>query len=230
MKTRLAAARVTGSLAASGLALVCLPHVAFAGVGISVTPTFPAAVTIGTTAPASLSIAWANADDGSGTYTTHSDNISGVTLTPACGEGSFSSTCGLPEPNNPITLSMTGTGSSGCTVIGDPSAVVSQFTLTPQAGGAYSITPSFQLLPNATCVISFVASFNSKPTQDSAPTFGGVQTAIHAGAIAVDATNSVHGGGVGGGTISFPTLTTTPVPAQANLVDGGIPRGPRRPS
>ena len=208
----------------AAMALLFVTNAALAGVGISVTPTFPSAVKVGDTYNASLLIKWTNADaPGQSFYTTHTNRVTDVTLTPACGVVSSNSTCdpGFEEPSNPIQILGPGTGSTGCRSANDPNVQVTTFTVIPPAvpGGAYSFSPDFQLLPGGQCQINFQVKINGKATKDAIQSFGGIQTSIHTGATATDNDSGEQAGGVGGGTVSFPSFTTLQIPANATLQD-----------
>ena len=53
---------------------------------------------------------------GESIYTLHSNTVSNVTLTPACGVGGETATCdrAFQEPSNPIEILGPATGSDGC--------------------------------------------------------------------------------------------------------------------
>src|SRR5438876_908508 len=103
-----------GGLAALFGVLLFAAMPVLAGVGLGVTPTFPTSVKAGQTGvAASLQIAWGNTSPND----THGNNVSNITLTPACGAFVSSADC----PSAPadfrdptiFTLSSSGTG-VGC--------------------------------------------------------------------------------------------------------------------
>ena len=129
-----------GALATLFGALFLCAMPALAGVGLGVTPTFPATVKAGQTGvPASLQIAWGNSI-GNGNEG-HADNVTAIQLTPTCGTFTNSVDC----PSAPtdfrdpgiFTLSSSGTG-VGC-------GGVTTFTIAvvDAPSGKVAITPGF---------------------------------------------------------------------------------------
>src|SRR6185295_6367558 len=94
-----------------------------AGVGVGVTPTFPPTVKQGQTAvSASLQIAWANTLPND----THADNITSITLTPACGTFVSSTDC----PSAPTDFRQPGVFTFSSSGTGVNCGGVTTFTIT----------------------------------------------------------------------------------------------------
>ena len=202
---------------------------ALAGVGLGVTPVFPSTVRVGqTNVPADLVISWQNTPPND----THGNIVTAIQITPSCGSvPAGSATCppadveaGTPTP---ISLSMTATGSADCRDPANPTVVPNparQFVITPPAvpGGPWTITPDFFLPVNGTCILSFTINVNALPTKDASPTLSGLQTGVLAGAVANDAVDGAAGIGIGAALVGFPSIVTTPTPANGNLGPGPL--------
>ena len=211
---------------------------AVAGVAIGVTPNFPTSVKVGQTGlPADLIITWANTIGNE----THGNRVTGLSITPSCGAiPSQTSACppasveaGIPTP---ISLSSTAIGSADCRDPANPAVVPNPprtFVISPPGtpGGAWTITPDFFLPAPATpadpapsCIITFQINVNALPTKDASASQSGLQTGALAGGGATDAVdNRSTGSGSGSTTVSFPQLTTTPIPANGNLGSTPVP-------
>src|SRR5262249_40585610 len=150
---------------------------------------------------ANLTIAYAN----NGVNAGHSDNVTQITLVPACGAFAASENCPAANLQPGIfTLSSSGIGSN-CG--GGSTLTTSEIDA---ASGKVSFTPGFVLAPDAVCVISYTFSVNALPTQDADSSRSGIQVAVLGAASATDATTGAPGGGLGTAEISFPQITTTP--------------------
>ncbi len=139
--------------------------IANAGVGVGVTPDFPASVSVGQTAiPVGLEITNnSTADVGSIT-------LSNIRLIPSCGDtDSDSTTCAGAEVDPGVfTASATGTGSLACAAstftIAVNDATTGQLLFTPNAPIA--------LAPGDTCRINFTVDVVQMAVDDSSPNAG----------------------------------------------------------
>src|SRR3989454_1200093 len=189
---------------------------AFAGVGLGVTPTFPAAEKAGQTSlSGNITISYGNTspDDAD------TDTVSSILLTPSCGT---SITAGVPDlatcPAAQIdpgvfTIHTPATGTGGCAgvvfAVGPPPG-------PPDPSGKLLFDPSPSTVTlgpaSAACVVHFTFDVVQKPTKD-ADVSNGLQTAALAAASA-QSNFGVPGGGNGSAIISFPTIATTQTPAS----------------
>src|SRR5579872_1481210 len=103
IKTKLASTAMgRRACGVAAFAALLVPGYALAGVGLSVTPTFPNAVTPGNASlNASLSIGWFN----QGANYNAPDVVTAVTLTPSCGVAGGNTCPAALQENYPITLS-----------------------------------------------------------------------------------------------------------------------------
>src|SRR6185436_15639979 len=96
---------------------------ALAGIGLVVTPNFPASVKPGQTGvAASLQIAWANTSPNN----THANNVSNITLTPACGVFTSAPDC----PSVPTDLRDPGIFTVSSSGIGVGCGGITNFAIT----------------------------------------------------------------------------------------------------
>src|SRR2546425_12615471 len=189
---------------------------ALAGVGLGVTPTFPAAAKAGqTNLSGNVTIRYNNTspDDAD------TDTVTGILLTPSCGS---SVTAGVPDlatcPAAQIdpgvfTIHTPATGTGGCAgvvfAVGPPPG-------PPDPSGKLLFDPSPSTVTlgpaSAACVVHFTFDVVQKPTKD-ADVSNGLQTAALAAASA-QSDFGVPGGGNGSAIISFPTIATTQTPVS----------------
>lgn len=160
-------------------------------VGLSISPQFPALVTVGQTSqPASMTIA-NTTSTGVGPVT-----VTEITLNPAC--GSLSLDCAPPDPGV-FGLSPTATGTAGvCT--GRTFAITA-----PDANGRSTFVPAGSPMvlaqpgmANSTCAMAFTFSVLKAPTVDAQPNVG-LQTAHVATVTGTGEAGNVTGTGVARG-------------------------------
>ncbi|HEX2054381.1 MAG TPA: Ig-like domain repeat protein [Actinomycetota bacterium] len=180
--------------------LLLPPGAAFAGIGLSVTPTFPTQTQVGQTFPASLTIQNASTDDEAvGTVT-----VSDIRMVPSC--STFDPGCNdpgsIPDPDT-FTLSPTGVGAVGTACAGRTFAITE---VNPATGEVQFIPtdglPVVLQQPSGandldTCRINFTATTNKVPNHDSFPGTPGVQTNQVGSAIATHNINGTIGTGTG---------------------------------
>ena len=177
----------TRRLLALPVALACLavaPAVAGAGVGLSVTPTFPTDSTVGQVGlPASLTITNANTGtDVSGTLCNLIDAApcplggEGIAVMGSCAAQGADASCVLPD-SGVFAISPVARGADGSACSGMDFAVVpggglfGKVRFVPVLGG-HVLLPQ----PGSTCRIDFTVDVLRTPTTDAQPSVDGVQT------------------------------------------------------
>ncbi|MGE5297637.1 MAG: hypothetical protein ACM3KM_00550 [Acidobacteriaceae bacterium] len=184
------------------LGFLFLAHPAYAGIGISVAPNFPASITAGTTGQAvSMTI-----NNGS-TADVGNITLDGIFLTPSCGDSN--SPCTTPDPGV-FSVSSTATGADACTGINFTNAIVDAGT------GRVQFTPSstITLSLGQTCTINFTVDVLKVPAHDATGA-AGIQT-FQIGTVAAHDTDVPDLPGTGTGTDlttvgkASPTIATVP--------------------
>src|SRR5580704_5471630 len=162
-------AKIVVSLAASASGMFLFASTAFAGVGGSVVPDYPASVTAGQTGlAATLTIT------NSSTAGNASDNIAvtNISHTPSCGS-SDNSTCTGSDIDTGVFTVHNGVGAAGTACAG------TTFTAgTPDSSGKVIFTPSSPVvlgpasgpIAGAQCIIDFTVDVLKVPTKDANPT------------------------------------------------------------
>ncbi|MHB8577065.1 MAG: hypothetical protein ACYDCQ_17270, partial [Dehalococcoidia bacterium] len=189
-------------------------QLAEAGVGFSVTPTFPSPVTVGQTGiPASLQILNNSTPPESAGNTT----INSINLVPACGTPAATGAgdCPLASADPGVfQISPTATGEAGTACAGVVftvsiiDAATGQVTFTP-TGGPVVLTPPPTM--NDVCRIDFTFSVLKAPTKD-ADTALGLQTDQIGFATGTSAVDGATGSGIGTSSVTValaqPGITT----------------------
>jgi hypothetical protein len=157
--------RIFMALVVGVFALSFFATSAHAGLGVGVTPDFPATATVGqTSVPVGLEIT-NNSTPDVGTIT-----LSNIRLIPSCGDtDADSTTCAGAEVDPGVfTVSANGTGTDACAAITFTTSVNDVTT------GQVLFTPSspVSLVPGATCRINFTVNVNQTITDDSSPNAG----------------------------------------------------------
>jgi hypothetical protein len=177
----------TGSAIAAVVLVGCAalaPAAAQAGVGLSVTPTFPTDSTVGQTGlAASLTITNANTGlDLLATVCNSGDaapcpmNTEGITLLGSCAAQGGDASCIAADPGV-FAISPTATGASGTACAGMAFAVTpiagpfGKVRFTPAAGANVSL-----LLPGLSCRIDFTVAVLKTPATDALAAAAGQQT------------------------------------------------------
>ena len=233
------------AIAAAAL-LLLLPAAAQAGIGASIAPSLPPAVTVGQTGiPAALDIRNVNSDADLGATNTvcnFGDGFPcpagdpGITMIPSCGQlGPFSS-CAAAEPGV-FRLSDTGVGQAGSTCAGMPFTISlvnpanGQVRFTPQ-GGAHITLPGVA----STCRIAFTFSVLRAPTADQNPTAPGIQTiqvadnTQYSGALTASARGTNFGVTVNKVVPTLATVASPPVVLGGQISDTASVAGRYNPS
>ncbi len=208
---------------------------AWAGTGVSVVPSVPANVTVGTTPATSLTIANVSGNGpGETGFETDSFQVTDITLVPSCGSQVFSGDCpaGSQDPGV-LVPGATGIGRAGTACAGRTFTI----TLIDPAQGKYAFTPdapvvlgpSSGTLAQRQCVIDFTTSVNRVPAVDSTPASPGLQTDQKAFATVTDIMPGTNFGQTGGGigtartTVAQATPTiTTQASAPTTLGSGQL--------
>jgi phosphodiesterase/alkaline phosphatase D-like protein len=188
---------------------------AAAAVQASMTPTFPAAVTVGDQAVAT-SLHVQNQSDGANAG--DSLRIDSIAFTPSCGSQApvFACPAGSEDPGV-FSPSGTAVGRTGTACAG----VVFSTALVDPVSGRYSLTASGSPLvlgPGAACDIDFTMNVLKAPTKDASVN-PGVQTAMYATVSATDLTAPSDGIT----TSALGTRTTTVAVQAAPTVTTGLP-------
>lgn len=166
-------------------AVVFFASPAFAGIGISVTPDFPATVTVGDTGiPVGLEF------QNNSTADVGTIDITEILFTPQCGD--LSVPCTSPDPGV-FSIGVIGNGADACTGV--------NFTIVEvDAGtGRISMTPDVSPLSldlGATCRINFTADAMAVPSLDAAGA-AGKQTVQSGQVSAIDPDTELPGTGTG---------------------------------
>ena len=197
-----------------------LPARAYAGVGVGVAPTYPAAIEVGdTNTPVSLTIT--NTSDGpqaAGTLT-----LSNIRHTPSC--GSTDTPCPPADVDKGVFLvkgpatGQTGTACAGKTFsIGPPDATTGEVEFTP-SGGAVVLGPPGTA--NDACTIDFFVDMLRLPLKD-ASTDAGLQTAQLARVNALASVGPVNGSATGSSLVTSTQQNTPELPQPAPAVSPAI--------
>jgi len=157
---------------------------AAAAVSVVITPTFPAAVSVGDQGVAT-SLQLRNVSDGANA--SDSLRVDSIFFTPSCGQQGLGFTCpaGSEDPGvfqpSAFAVGRAGTACAGISF---------SITLVDAPTGRYVLSPSTQLVlgPQAVCTIDFTVNVLKVPTKDAAPATPGVQTAMIATVTATDLT------------------------------------------
>ena len=215
--SRVASRALAKGLATGQAALFAVLHLAAstpasAGVSLEVTPSFPATVTAAATGlPASVSFV----NDSTGPDADFSLSITGIALTPSCGNAS--TVCNEIDPGV-FSLSASGTGQAGTACAGATFAIAapdlngrSVVTFSP----AIVLTPTGQ--PGSTCTFVFTFNVLKVPTVDASNPAPGMQTDALAEISAETIGNPAAGTSSGSVEITvqraLPSLSTTASPA-----------------
>jgi len=185
---------------------VSLALPAFAGVGVSVAPTYPNIVDVGDTG---LSATLKISNGAFGTEATEQLLISNIRHTPACGSSDFPCPVGQKDPGV-FKVNSPASGSAGSCVgmtfnVAITDASTGTVTFTPQSG---DVILEAKNNPNDNCTISFTVDVLKVPTHDASSN-PGVMTnqlaAVSAKALLSQTTGS--GAGAGQTTIRAPGET-----------------------
>jgi uncharacterized repeat protein (TIGR01451 family) len=187
---------------------------AIAGIGGSVVPDFPAAVTVGQTFNATLTLT-NNSDGGN---LAESVSATGVFLFPSCQAGL--GICTTPDPGV-FTLSATGTGTAGSCVgdtftIAESNPATGEWSFT-RNGGPFVLGPANNAATKF-CTITYQATVLKLPTLDSNAGLTGLQT------LQIARVNTLQGlttGNTGQAAGSDETTVQRPVLQIQKTPDGG---------
>ncbi|HEX2029378.1 MAG TPA: hypothetical protein VHF25_15420, partial [Nitriliruptorales bacterium] len=193
---------------------------ALAGVGLGVTPEFPAKVTVGDTdVPAGIRIA--NAAFGG--EADNSATLTDITVVPSCALSPAAppdTNCTGGEDRGALRLSASGTG------VADSACEGRTFTITEidQTSGRYRLTPDAPVVlgpPDSatdTCLIDFTFDVARMPAKDAFPDQSGLQTTQVGFSAATFSPSSLTGSGSGTDVTTVakavPTLTTEAPPTS----------------
>jgi len=198
------------------------PAAAQAGVGLSVTPTFPTDSTVGQTGlPATLTITNANTGtDVSATICNSGDAApcafsgEGITLMGSCAAQGADAACTAADPGvfaiSPTATGVAGTACAGMAfTVSSGSGAFGKVRFTP-AGGGHVTLPA----PGATCVMAFTVDVLKTPESVAQPAVTGLQTIQVADALqrSNNATTGFGRGSQTGATVNPPPPVVPPPP------------------
>ncbi len=211
------ATRIVVALAVAAVPFAIAVPSAFAGVGLGITPSFPASATVGqTNVPGSITIT----NLSNGAEAGQSVTLSDITLVPSCGAFTSGSDCAVASADPGVfQVSATGVGAAGTACAGDTftvtvsDAVTGQLLFTPNA--AVVLSPVAGATPS--CVINFTFNVVKVPVNDVSPA-PGIQTEQIAAAIGT-ATDGLPGSGTGTSLVTV-TAPGAPTCALTNVIAG----------
>lgn len=186
-----------------------------AGTFLSVTPAFPATVTVGQTGIAAISITnVSSAPESSGTVA-----LSDITLTPACGAWSPGDCPATAVVPNTLPVSQA-TGAAGTACGG----VAFSITTVDAASGKLRLDPSTPIalgttVATATCRIDVTYKVLKRPSKDAMPDQPGTQTVALASATGTSSVSGTAATGTGSAPFTvnraMPSITTLAGPQPA---------------
>jgi hypothetical protein len=204
-----------------------MPSIASAGIGLSISPTYPSPLTVGQTNVAvSLLITNGSTEpENAGTLT-----LTSIRHTPACGSAQIPCPNAAADPmgidrRDPMVFSLSATG-TGMSMGSEDGACVGRtfdITVVDVNTGEVSITPNdamgavvlgSPMSPTAGCLIAFTVDVLNLPTKDANAGAPFLQTNQLG---SVEATSSVTGlPGTGTGTAQVTVLQPTPTPTPTD--------------